>query len=150
MPAADAAKLAEWVGRWHIALVHFPIGLIAGAGLAEFLAWAKGSRAARMAASFCVQIGAAAAALAALLGWLLADALQLEGALAAQLELHRWCGLAASALALLAAWLCQLSERPNGGRLQTLYRWSLAAAVALVLASARLGGQLVWGPDFLF
>ena len=62
--------LLAWGGRFHPALVHFPIALLCAAAIAEILLAITGLGLFREAVRFCVWGGALGAVGAGLLGWL--------------------------------------------------------------------------------
>jgi uncharacterized membrane protein len=131
------------IGRLHPLLIHFPIALVVVGALAEFVAVVTADERWRTVAVGNVRAGAVFALLAAVAGWRLALAPQMEGS--ALLEWHRWLGTAAAAAALAAA----LSTGSIRRRSALTYRTALFAAGTLVAVTGHFGGLLVWGADFL-
>src|SRR5580765_2601172 len=135
-----------FIGRLHLLLIHFPIALVIAAVAAEGVAAVTADDRWHMVAVRNIRAGAVFAALAAIAGWRLSlemgmDALPL-------LEWHRWLGTLGGVVTLAAAIATAgvRSRSPLGVR---GYRIALFAAAALVAVTAHLGGQLVWGANFL-
>src|SRR5947209_1615434 len=98
------------LGRLHPLLVHFPIGLVIFAAVAEAVATLTKDGRWRTVALANVRAGAAFGVLAAVAGWRLASAPGMEAS--ALLELHRGLGGIAAGAAVTAA---LTSVRANGG-----------------------------------
>jgi mono/diheme cytochrome c family protein/uncharacterized membrane protein len=146
-PPALVNRVLGFLGRFHILVIHFPIALLAAAALAELIATVRGVWLPEPAVRFCVVVGAAAAVLAAALGWLHADIGGYGNASAGALALHRWLGTAAAvwALALVLA-----SERESRrGQRSVLFRSLLWSCACLVAVTAHFGGVMVHGSTFL-
>jgi uncharacterized membrane protein len=135
-----------FTGHFHPLLVHFPIGLILIAALAELVAMGTGIREWRVVAVANVRAGALFAFAAALSGWLLSVSTVVDDV--PSLEWHRWIG-ATAAVATLGAALTAGSAERGSTRARWIYRFALFGAAALVGIAAHLGGRLVWGSDFL-
>ena len=134
------------IGRLHPLLVHFPIGLVVMAAVAEVVAMTTGLRDWRAAAVANVRAGAVFAIAAAIAGWRLASAPGIEAT--TSLEWHRWLGTIA-AVAVVAAALTSAGARGRSPFALWVYRITLLWAAALVAVTGHLGGLLVWGADFL-
>jgi uncharacterized membrane protein len=129
----------------HPLLVHFPIGLVLIAALFEAAALVTGLERWHAVAVANVRAGAAFAVATAVTGWLLADALTIDGMPA--LEWHRWFGTTATIVAIGAA---MATRRPRGSAAtRSMYLAALFGAAALTVVTGHLGGVLVWGADFL-
>lgn len=145
--------LAERIGRWHVAALHFPIALLGAAALVEVMR-PRGSLGGLGAVRVMLGLGAAGSVVAAGLGLLLEESVEGRyAALPAEAELldwHKWAGIASAALAVAADLLVErrarLPERTPG--------WLSTGAVILAATAVGLaghfGGQMVWGRDFLF
>ena len=134
------------LGRLHPLLVHFPIGLVILAALAEAIATVADDCRWRTVAVANVRAGAAFGVLAAIAGWRLALAPGVEAS--ALLESHRWLGAIAAGAAVAAA----LASSDADGRSPFefwVYRITLFSAAVLVAVTGHFGGLLVWGADFL-
>lgn len=148
----DGATLLRALGRLHVVALHFPIALVVAAAAVEWLRALFGGglrQAGRTSfATTAILLGAAAAAIAAWLGWLYADG---EAMAAGRLFWHRWLGVAAAVAAIVAA-LLALVDRPAapGGGARAIYRVALLAAALLVGLAGHFGGSLVHGSDHLW
>ena len=134
-----------FIGRLHPLLIHFPIALVIAAGLAECAAIVTANEDWRTVAVGNVRAGAVFAVLAALAGWLLALAPEME--VSPLLEWHRWLGITGAGSAIAAALATRDLRRR--ARQVRVYRIALAASVFLVAITGHLGGLLVWGVNFL-
>ncbi len=137
-------KLIAWLGKFHPAATHLPIGLLIGAAIAELCLMMTGKSAFRSAVGFCLITGAVAAVLTATLGWFhggftLWDADWIQ-------RTHRWLGTATAALSLAAMTLYLRVRAPSpGGSAEIAYRVVLLLAAALVGVTGFFGGALVYG-----
>jgi uncharacterized membrane protein len=134
------------VGRLHPLLVHFPIGLVLIAAVAEVVAMTTGRWDWRAVAVGNVRAGAVFAIGAAIAGWCLASSPGMETT--SSLEWHRWLGTIA-AVAVFGAALATAGGRGRSPLALWVYRITLFWAAALVAVTGHLGGLLVWGADFL-
>ena len=134
------------IGRLHPVLVHFPIGLVLIAAVAEVVAMTTGLWEWRAVAVTNLRAGAAFAIGAAIAGWRLAASAGIEAT--SSLEWHRWLGTIA-AVAVFAAALATAGARGRSRFALWVYRIALFWAAALVAVTGHLGGLLVWGADFL-
>lgn len=137
------SRLIVWLGDFHPATVHFPIGLLVAAAVAELLRSATGTQWLSDAARFCVVTGAIVAVPAAMLGWANAGDWSNDDYVTA---IHRWTGTVTAIGAVLTAILCERHHRTSLKR-HTHYRVALFFTAALVLAAAFFGGAIVHGLD---
>ena len=135
----------QWVGRFHPATVHFPIGLLVAAAIAEMLLIVTGKAFFVPAGRFCVWVGAIGAAVAAMLGWFLAGFHLTDGPWI--LATHRWLGTSTAAWAILLLFLTELRHRTGGTKWLGRYRPALFIGAALAAATGFFGGALVHGID---
>jgi uncharacterized membrane protein len=133
------------IGRLHPVLVHFPIGLVLIAAVAEMVAMMTGRWDWRNAAVANVRAGALFAIGAVIAGWRLASSPGIEAT--SSLEWHRWLGTIA-AVAVIGAALTTTGARDQQPFSLWVYRITLFWAAALVAVTGHLGGLLVWGADF--
>jgi uncharacterized membrane protein len=134
------------IGRLHPLLVHFPIGLVLMAAVAEVVAMVTGLSDWRTVALTNVRAGAVFAIGAAIAGWRLASSPGIEAT--SSLEWHRWLG-ALAAIAVFGAALATAGARGRSPSAMWVYRITLFWAALLVAVTGHLGGLLVWGADFL-
>jgi len=124
----------------HVALVHFPIALIAVGVLFDLLALRK-QNASLLRAAYYTVIVAAISAVPTVATGLLAWQLQFDGkALRGNLKLHLFLALLSSVLIWVVCWLhIQRQRQPRAG--STRLRLSVeVVAVALTLFTAHVGG----------
>lgn len=150
--AVKLPALAGFAGRFHVLVLHFPIGLLAVAMLLSL------SRTRLL--SCCVPatppavvvwltgLGAVSAWLAAGLGWLLAHSGGYEGPGVAR---HLNAGVACAAAGLVAWILARVWEQ----RVECRWRYgamvaALAVSNVLVVVAGHLGGTLTHGEHFLW
>jgi uncharacterized membrane protein len=134
------------IGRLHPLLVHFPVGLVVIAAVAEIVAMTTGLSDWRAAALANLRAGAVSGIAAAIAGWRLASSPGIEAT--SSLEWHQWLGSIAAVAAVGAA-LAAAGARDRSPLAVWVYRITLFWAAALVAVTGHLGGLLVWGADFL-
>jgi mono/diheme cytochrome c family protein len=144
-PRTMVGRLMEFVGKFHILTVHFPIALLAGAAMAELWGAVKRQSQPLGAVRFCLWLGAASAVASAGLGWL--HAYYMTGEPAQLLLLHRWIGTGAGVLAPCIALLAEQDVRV--GRRRMWVRWGIIGLGVLVGVAGHFGGMLVYGSNFL-
>ena len=145
VPESFIHHALEWIGRFHVLVIHFPIALLVAAALAEAWGMWSGRRGMSPAVRYCVLLGAAGAVVAAGLGWVRAPFSGYAGGNDV-LFLHRWAGTAAGLVALIAAGAV---EYDVGKQHRTrLSRAALFASAILVGLAGHLGGSLVYGTGY--
>lgn len=128
-----------FLGRFHPALVHLPIGIILLLAALEGLAKCRRFRSANASAGPILALAAPASVLAALLGWLLS----LGGGYESHpLQWHQWTGIATAAMCVLAGVFYRLDIRKA-------YRFCLWLSAVLLLVAGHFGGSLTHGSDYL-
>jgi hypothetical protein len=136
-------EIVYLLGRFHVLVLHLPIGILLLAVLLELLALRQRFRALEASLPLIWLLGAAGALLTVVLGYLHATEGGFEGEV---VNLHRWSG---SLLALLAfaawAWRAELPE--------SFSRFRFAPVIlitAALFATGHYGGSLTHGPAWLF
>jgi uncharacterized membrane protein len=146
--AADATtrtfsqRLISWLGSFHPAAVHIPIGLLLAALISEGLLITTGQPVYASIVRYCIWVGAIGAFLAAPLGWFnagfqLTDTEQF-------VTTHRWVGTAAAAWSVVLLFI--LGATKDGGS-RTMLRLALLIGVGLVAFNGLLGGLMIHGAD---
>ncbi len=135
-------RLTSWLGSFHPAAVHIPIGLLIAALLGELLLMATGQPVYASIVRYCIWIGALGALIAAPLGWLSAG-FQLTDAKEI-ITTHRWVGTSAAVWSILLLAMLSRTE-PSGSR--TLLRVALVVGAGLVAYNGYLGGLIIHGLD---
>ena len=147
LPTASTphTSFLEWIGKFHLLFLHFPIALMLAAAAAESWSMVLRSRVPSPAVRFCVFLGAIAVLATVPLGWL--HALSDYGDHVTQaLTLHRWLGTAAGSLVVVTAMCSELDVRRGERSLHT--RVLLLASAMLVASAAHFGGILAHGDEF--
>ncbi|MEK6477239.1 DUF1549 domain-containing protein [Catalinimonas sp. 4WD22] len=140
MEGSSFTWIADFLGRLHPLIVHFPIGLLVVALFLELLTL-KGKRPGlREGIEWLIYIGAFSAVLAAILGYVLYQADDYQGDL---VQNHLWLGIMTAVLGMLTAWLMR------GGQSLLYYRSSLFLTVISLTLAGHLGASLTHGEDFL-
>jgi mono/diheme cytochrome c family protein/uncharacterized membrane protein len=142
-PRKFLAKLIFWLGKFHPAAVHFPIGLLTAAAAAELLQWTTGKPGFDTVSRFCVWLGTAAAIVAGLLGWFVGSSRWADASWI--LITHSWLGTSTVACAGLALVLSEASRRPEQRRTRMWFRFTLLVVSAMVMVTGFLGGAVVFG-----
>lgn len=136
----------EHLARWHVALIHFPIGLLVTAALVEIYGSLRRFSTPTVTAVVMTLCGALGALVASILGWELAEHTTHPDA-ETVVELHRWGGVAATVLAAVAGALGGLALR---GRiaLRWPFRVALFITAIIIILTAHWGGELIYGEDY--
>ena len=135
----ETSAVTGYLGELHPIVVHFPIGLLVAAALAEVLFALSGERRFRSAAEYCLLLGTAGACAATASGWFFATDLDYG------MTGHRWLGVATNLFAIAA---CQLAVRtrrlPPAEAPTRAYRLAFAATIVLLVVTSHLGGTATW------
>ena len=127
----------------HPAFVHFPIALVPLSVAADVIAYATGSSALRATAWWCLVVGAAAAAVTVVAGFVDMERQAIEHDAHHRVHTHMKVGLAVfSVTSGLAVWRWLVEMR--GGAVSLGYLAAGLGIVGLVVFQAWLGGELVF------
>lgn len=136
----------KFLGRFHPLVVHLPIGILLLAAVMAFLARKEKFRFLAPALNFVLLLGAISAALACLLGYLLAWDGDYDPD---SLWLHQWAGILLAVSAFVLYWLRARWKRAPG--LFTSYsHWIFAVILGLVFFTGHAGGKLTHGSEYLW
>jgi len=139
----ERSKGAQFIGRFHPLVVHFPIALFLLVPVLELAGLDSRLSHLRLSAGFVLGLATVGAIVAAMLGWCLARSGGYSGPILTQ---HMWGGISLTAVCWLC-WMLRGSADQPGGRL--LYATALATGVVLVGWTGYRGGQLSEGEDHL-
>src|SRR5664279_4402413 len=128
-----------FLGRFHPALVHLPIGGLVFAGVLELLAKLSRFKDAAQCNRLILGLTTVASVTVGLLGWMLSQSGDYDPGL---LQWHKWAGFAVAATCTVTFLLSRL------GRLRA-YRLSLLATLAVLVVASHLGASITHGRDFL-
>ncbi len=131
--------LATFLGRFHILMVHMPIGLLFVVPLMEIVGWTRWGKRVREGVPFVLWIAVLTAAAASFLGFLMMQAEDIAGR---WMTLHMWTGLAVGVFAVLALVFKLAKVGP-------LYFVTLLAAVGSTAAAGHFGGAMIHSPEYL-
>ncbi len=135
-------RLMSWLGSFHPAVVHIPIGLFVAALIGEVLLLTTGQPVYAAIVRYCIWIGALGAFLAAPLGWFNAG-FQLTDT-KEFVTLHRWIGTTVALWSVLLLFTLGVTKDGNS---RTMLRVALLIGVGLVSFNGLLGGLIVHGAD---
>jgi uncharacterized membrane protein len=139
----ERADWAQFIGRFHPLMVHFPIAFILLVPVLELTGRSRRFPDSRAAVDFVLALATLSAIVAVTLGWCLARSGGYSGPRVTQ---HMWGGVSLAAI----CWLCWMSRlRFSGRRLGFIYALGLVVAVVLVPWTGYRGGQLSLGEDHL-
>ena len=140
---ADGAENFPWplgiLGRFHPAVVHFPIALISVATLFEIVHAARKKPGTAPGGIALTLLGAVASVVACVLGWFLEE---FDGHGGTDFDRHKWIGIGGMAVSLVAA---AFALRARSGKNVVVYRAALVVASMLIFIAGNLGGTLVYG-----
>lgn len=136
------------VGRFHVAVVHFPIAWLLMTLLLDLLAFRLGRKELADAGRWTLGLGVLSFGPAVATGLLRERTMGLPEATRALVEVHETLVLAALAVAT-AALLWRWRSPVLPGHRRVLYLALMAVACGLVAAGAHWGGKVAWGPDHL-
>jgi len=137
----ERAEWAQFIGRFHPLVVHFPIALLLVVPILELAGSSSRFSYLRLSTSFFLGLATLSATCAAILGWCLGRTGGYSGWLITQ---HMWAGVLLSAV----CWLCWLlrTRMPATGK---AYGIALVVGVGLVAWTGYRGGQLSLGANHL-
>ena len=140
-------RTVRWFGKFHPALVHFPVAFLMGAVIAELLGiWSLFGMKEHSdgIVRFCLTLGALGGVGAAATGWMNAEFTLHSGSLVWVLLFHRWLGTATAAVSVIAWIVLHRAGTPEGPSRRT-FRILLFSGGILVGGAGTLGGMLVYG-----
>jgi uncharacterized membrane protein len=137
-------RFLKWIGKFHPASTHFPVGLLLAAVLAEGIAWFTKRPDWLLVTRFLVVVSALSAPGVAFIGWMNAKYGGFQSTLT---EWHRWLGVGTAAWAIVCAVLICSSECAEGSSARMRFRWALILGAILVSVTGFLGGLLTFGVD---
>ena len=132
-------EILLFLGRFHVLLLHLPIGFILLLGILELLGTRPRFQHLRSSTGLILSLVVAVATVTALAGYLLSLA---GGYDARLLRLHLWTGVA-TAIACVVAGLLHWRHQVAS------YRVTLAVTIGLLVVASHYGGSLTHGSDHL-
>jgi len=148
--AADSAEFEQWwrfLSRFHLVLLHFPIGFLGLAALFDVYSVFHRSDETRKVVTLTLALTSLSGVVVVALGLMLA---QEGGYDEATLFQHQWLGIAVVVLVAAATLLHRSAYRAKGRwRTKLCYRVVLAASVVGVTLAGHQGGNLTHGSQYL-
>jgi uncharacterized membrane protein len=149
--SASDSGLMTLFARSHVLVLHFPIGLLVAAAIAELLALVRRKASLTSAAHFCANLALPFAAWTFFAGLELEERTRVGPLLHDTLERHELLGQITAALVALVFLFGWRARQPGASvRTTTLWRLTLFASAVLVGMTAHAGGQLVYGLGYPF
>jgi hypothetical protein len=136
---ADSRTITQFIGQWHILLLHLPIGLLLLLGGLELLSLNRKWREATAANRYILWLAVPLTVLTAVCGWCLAES---GGYNQRLVFLHRWTGVAVAVSACVLLWIHQCGWAG-------LYRLLVTVTAGLTIVAGHFGGSLTHGSDYL-
>ncbi len=146
---SDPAAWQRFIGRTHPMAVHFPIALITVAAIFEVGRVFLRRRGPLTASLLCLGFAVLTSGHAIGAGWLNA-ANETHCGVKDLVELHRWVGIGAGSLALLALVLGLIAKMTLGRTIVKVYVGALLLNAGVVGFAGHLGGSISYGEDYLF
>ncbi len=135
----------QFIGRFHIVIVHFPIALLLLTSLLEIFSFKNFDSKYRPAINIAVIIGGISAIFSAIFGYILAQNEEISGQ---TLDLHQWGGIATAVLSSFALFFLWLILKKDQYSKIILYRYFLFASALGVVFTGHFGGSLTHGDDY--
>lgn len=146
-PKTFEGRLMAWIGKWHPAIIHFPIALLLTVALLELAAIVRRKPLYTASNKILLGVAVAGAFVAAPVGWFNAGLPMPDDSLA--LTIHRWLGTALPFL-LLALWYLKRPADQAAVRLSSRgYEALLVVAVLLILVQAYFGAEVTHGANHM-
>jgi uncharacterized membrane protein len=147
--ATAGPGLVEYVGRLHPLLVHLPIGWLLALVLFDLAGLVFGREGFARAGFWLLVLTVAAAIPAVITGLLRADELADKGAQSPLFADHRNLMLTVTGLCIVALGVRIARRKVLDGAWRWIYLIILLSAAGLMAWGGHLGGQLVYGQDYL-
>jgi len=132
-------ELGLFLGRFHILIVHVPIGLLCFAGILELAGYTKWFRDCRSAVFPTLWVGMLGALAATFVGFIFFRSEDIAGN---SMTMHLWTGLAVA----LGSILCLIFKLLQ---VRFVYEGTLLTTIVLVAVTSHFGGNMVHSPEYL-
>ena len=139
----EGAEWVQFIGRFHLLIIHFPIALILLVPILELVGRFERFSHLRLSSGFVLGLATISAIIAAFLGWCLARTGGYSGSLVIQ---HMWGGIALMAICWLCWALRGLIAEANA---EKYYAAALTVGVLVVSWTGYRGGQISQGEEHL-
>ena len=142
----DSSDIILFFGRFHPLILHLPIGFLVIAFLLEIFSRFPGFLPLRQSVGFVLILGSASAAIAALLGLMLARGGGYQETL---LAYHQWTGIGLAVISVMALVLHRQASRQPSRKMDLTYLATMWMMVLLLAVTGHFGGSLTHGSDYL-
>jgi uncharacterized membrane protein/mono/diheme cytochrome c family protein len=142
----ETSDIVIFLGRFHPIILHLPIGFLFITFVLEILSRFKKYRQYKPAVGFTLLLGAASAVVAAILGYMLAQA---GGYNEELLSVHQWSGITVAAFSVVAYLLYHLSQYKASVALDRAYMGTLSVMAIALIVAGHYGGSLTHGSEYL-
>jgi uncharacterized membrane protein len=143
-PEADQAgrpkTWTQWIGGFHLILLHFPIALINMVAIAELLFFLSRKPLFEYASRFMLIAAAIFAPITALLGLIYSEGAPYQGLMLILLSWHMWFGIATAFFTIVIAFM----REQNGT--SKLYYLCLFLLFLMINITGYFGGAMTFGP----
>ena len=133
-------SVTEFIGRFHPALVHLPIGILLMGILLQWLSASPKYNVSHNVVRIVLLIGTACAILSCITGFFLSSSDDYETDL---VSLHMWMGIGVAAASLLFLQRILLKRQDSTTKLTSI------SLLVLIVLTGHFGGSLTHGPDYL-
>ena len=154
----DAPGWIAFLGRFHVVVLHLPIGILMAAFILEFFGMFRRSKGYDVATAWTLVLGFFAAVVAIVFGLFLEETTKDNVFDALTMDWHKWLGIAMGVLALIAAvakivavnkqWGDDDKRGPGGAPL-AFARLSILGVAILLPVVGHLGGNMTHGANKL-
>lgn len=142
----ETSDIVLFFGRFHPMILHLPIGFLYIAFALEVLSRFERFRQYKPAVGLALALGAASAVVAAILGYMLAQA---GGYNEDLLAVHQWSGIGVAAFSVAAFLLYRQSQRKPSVVVDRTYISVLSVMAIALIVAGHYGGSLTHGSDYL-
>lgn len=142
----EVSDIIIFFGRFHPLILHLPIGFLVMAFVLEVLSRFQRFRQYKPAVGFTLLLGAGTAVMAAVLGYMLAQAGGYNDEL---LFIHQWAGIALALFAMIALVLHWKLETKPTVWLDRCYLVAISLVMLCLSIAGHFGGSLTHGSDYL-
>jgi uncharacterized membrane protein len=143
-------SVLRFLGRLHVLVVHFPIALLMVAAMLEYIGSWRHNAPWRHAGFLCLVLGSSSAIIAVVLGLINAEQEPHAARLQDAIDRHMWYGIATTVvcvITVIGGMRMRVRERAVVAR--RAYRAGLVLICIGVTLSGHVGGELVYGEDYL-
>ncbi|MEO6330842.1 MAG: c-type cytochrome domain-containing protein [Ginsengibacter sp.] len=132
--------ITEFIGHFHVVLVHLPIGFLLIGLLLQWLSSKEKYQVSQQVIKVVILCGMVAAIISCITGFLLSLSGDYEENIK---DWHMWMGISVAVISIL------IYAKINYGQFDNLYKMLSVILLVLLIITGHLGGSLTHGPDYL-